>query len=70
MPFENAPFHKNLFILTGLGSRGLNTGPLLAETLASQINNEPLPLSLTILNALQCNRQWINYLRKGKKLNF
>jgi len=70
MPTENAPFHDNLFILTGLGSRGLNTAPLLAETLASQINKEPLPLSLPILNAMQCNRQWINYLKKGKELKF
>ncbi|PKF63820.1 bifunctional tRNA (5-methylaminomethyl-2-thiouridine)(34)-methyltransferase MnmD/FAD-dependent 5-carboxymethylaminomethyl-2-thiouridine(34) oxidoreductase MnmC [Psychromonas sp. psych-6C06] len=64
----DAPSHQNLFILTGLGSRGLNTGPLLAESLASQINKEPLPLSIPILNALQCNRQWINYLKKGKPL--
>lgn len=70
MPNENAPFHDNLFILTGLGSRGLNTAPLLAETLVSQINGEPLPLSLPILNAMQCNRQWINYLKKGKTLTF
>lgn len=70
MPTENAPFHDNLFILTGLGSRGFNTGPLLAETLASQINQEPLPLTKSILNAMQCNRQWINYLKKGKTLHF
>lgn len=68
MPIDNAPFYNNLFILTGLGSRGLNTAPLLAETLASQINHEPLPLNNAILNALQCNRQWINYLKKGKNL--
>ncbi|WP_022940752.1 bifunctional tRNA (5-methylaminomethyl-2-thiouridine)(34)-methyltransferase MnmD/FAD-dependent 5-carboxymethylaminomethyl-2-thiouridine(34) oxidoreductase MnmC [Psychromonas hadalis] len=70
MPTENPPFHENLFILTGLGSRGLNTAPLLAETLVSQINQEPLPLSLPILNAMQCHRQWINYLKKGKTLKF
>jgi len=70
MPTENAPFHENLFILTGLGSRGLSTAPLLAEALASQINHEPLPLSVPILNAIQCNRQWINYLKKGKTLKF
>jgi tRNA 5-methylaminomethyl-2-thiouridine biosynthesis bifunctional protein len=64
----NAPFYKNLFLLTGLGSRGLCTAPLLAEMLASQINKEPLPFSNDILNALQTNRQWINYLKKGKKL--
>jgi tRNA 5-methylaminomethyl-2-thiouridine biosynthesis bifunctional protein len=70
MPSKNAPVHNNLFILTGLGSRGLNTAPLLAETLASQINHEPLPVSKSILNAMQCNRQWINYLKKGKTLKF
>lgn len=69
-PSENMPFHNNLFILTGLGSRGLTTAPLLAESLASQINQEPLPLSSSILNSMQCQRQWISYLKKGKKLKF
>ena len=67
---NNAPFYNNLFILTGLGSRGLRTAPLLAEMLASQVNSEPLPFPNDILNALQTNRQWINYLKKGKKLKF
>ncbi|MCW8996991.1 MAG: bifunctional tRNA (5-methylaminomethyl-2-thiouridine)(34)-methyltransferase MnmD/FAD-dependent 5-carboxymethylaminomethyl-2-thiouridine(34) oxidoreductase MnmC [Psychromonas sp.] len=66
----NAPFYRNLFLLTGLGSRGLCTAPLLAEMLASQINKEPLPFANDIVNALQTNRQWINYLKKGKKLKF
>ena len=64
----DAPFHNNAFILTGLGSRGLCTAPLLAEMLASQINQEPLPFAQNILNALQTNRQWINYLKKSKPL--
>lgn len=67
-PTNNAPFYDNLFVMTGLGSRGLCTAPLLAEMLASQINKEPLPFSTNILNSLQTNRQWINYLKKGKKL--
>ncbi len=67
---DNAPFYKDLFLLTGLGSRGLCTAPLLAEMLASQINKEPLPFCREILNALQTNRQWVNYLKKGKKLKF
>ncbi|MCG6200582.1 bifunctional tRNA (5-methylaminomethyl-2-thiouridine)(34)-methyltransferase MnmD/FAD-dependent 5-carboxymethylaminomethyl-2-thiouridine(34) oxidoreductase MnmC [Psychromonas antarctica] len=69
-PLANAPFHKNLYMLTGLGSRGLCTAPLLAEMLAAQINHEPLPLSSEILNSLQGNRQWLNYLKKGKPLKF
>ena len=64
------PFHENLFILTGLGSRGLNTAPLLAESLASQINHEPLPLTTSMLTAMQCHRQWLSYLKKGKTLKF
>jgi tRNA 5-methylaminomethyl-2-thiouridine biosynthesis bifunctional protein len=66
----NAPFHPNLYLLTGLGSRGLCTAPLLAEMLASQINKEPLPFGQEVLNALQVNRQWINYLKKGKPLRY
>ncbi|WP_019614464.1 bifunctional tRNA (5-methylaminomethyl-2-thiouridine)(34)-methyltransferase MnmD/FAD-dependent 5-carboxymethylaminomethyl-2-thiouridine(34) oxidoreductase MnmC [Psychromonas ossibalaenae] len=67
---NDAPFHDNLFILTGLGSRGLCTAPLLAEMLAGQINKEPLPFSCNILNAMQGNRQWLNYLKKSKALKF
>ena len=67
---NNAPFYDNLYMLTGLGSRGLCSAPLLAEMLASQINKEPLPLANEILNSLQGNRQWVNYLKKGKPLKF
>ena len=47
---------ENIFLLTGLGSRGLTTVPLMAELLASQICREPLPLSNPLLNALNPNR--------------
>jgi tRNA 5-methylaminomethyl-2-thiouridine biosynthesis bifunctional protein len=48
--------HANLFMLCGLGSRGLTTAPLCAEILVSQILNEPLPLSSNLLDALNPNR--------------
>lgn len=48
--------HKNLFVLTGLGSRGLTTSALMAEILASQILDHPLPLPKNLLNALNPNR--------------
>ena len=48
--------HQNLFMLCGLGSRGLTTAPLCAEILVSQILNEPLPLSKHLLDALNPNR--------------
>ncbi|AGH81117.1 bifunctional 5-methylaminomethyl-2-thiouridine-forming enzyme methyltransferase/FAD-dependent demodification enzyme [Psychromonas sp. CNPT3] len=65
---KSAKPHENLFILSGLGSRGLVSAPILSELLASQINAEPLPLSLKILESMQIDRQWLSYLRKGKKL--
>jgi tRNA 5-methylaminomethyl-2-thiouridine biosynthesis bifunctional protein len=46
----------NVFLLTGLGSRGLTTAPLMAEILVSQLCGEPLPLENKLLNALNPNR--------------
>lgn len=61
--------HTNLFMLCGLGSRGLTTAPLCAEILVSQILNEPLPLSSNLLDALNPNRFLVRGLirRQGRK---
>jgi tRNA 5-methylaminomethyl-2-thiouridine biosynthesis bifunctional protein len=48
--------YDNLFMLCGLGSRGLTNAPLCAELLTSQILNEPLPLSSHLLDTLNPNR--------------
>ncbi|MFC3120519.1 bifunctional tRNA (5-methylaminomethyl-2-thiouridine)(34)-methyltransferase MnmD/FAD-dependent 5-carboxymethylaminomethyl-2-thiouridine(34) oxidoreductase MnmC [Agaribacter flavus] len=54
---------KNVFLLTGLGSRGLTTAPILARTLRAQITQSCLPLPNSLLKALQPNRykirQWL-----------
>ncbi|MEX0575287.1 FAD-dependent 5-carboxymethylaminomethyl-2-thiouridine(34) oxidoreductase MnmC, partial [Enterobacter cloacae subsp. cloacae] len=39
-----SPVHPELFMLGGLGSRGLCSAPLLAEALAAQMSDEPIPL--------------------------
>ncbi|MGS0675855.1 FAD-dependent 5-carboxymethylaminomethyl-2-thiouridine(34) oxidoreductase MnmC [Shewanella sp. 125m-1] len=64
-----APIHKNLYVLGGLGSRGLSSGPLAAEALAAQICNEPMPLSLDFVSLLNPNRMWMRKLLKGKALD-
>lgn len=46
----------NVYLLTGLGSRGLTTAPLMAEILVSQLCSAPLPLDNRLLNALNPNR--------------
>lgn len=52
----------NLYMLCGLGSRGLTTAPLCAELLASQIMREPLPMANNLLDALNPNRFLIRAL--------
>ncbi|MER0125614.1 bifunctional tRNA (5-methylaminomethyl-2-thiouridine)(34)-methyltransferase MnmD/FAD-dependent 5-carboxymethylaminomethyl-2-thiouridine(34) oxidoreductase MnmC [Franconibacter daqui] len=61
-----APVHANLFMLGALGSRGLCSAPLAAEILASQMNDDPLPLDSATLAALNPNRLWVRKLLKGK----
>jgi tRNA 5-methylaminomethyl-2-thiouridine biosynthesis bifunctional protein len=60
--YPQAVDHKNLYMLTGLGSRGLTTAPLCAEIVTSQILNEPLPLPKVLLDALNPNRFLIKSL--------
>jgi len=61
-----APIYPNLFMLGGLGSRGLCSAPLTSEVLAAQMSNEPLPLDAVTLAGLNPNRLWVRKLLKGK----
>ncbi|MNE28351.1 tRNA 5-methylaminomethyl-2-thiouridine biosynthesis bifunctional protein MnmC [compost metagenome] len=61
-----APVYPGLFMLGALGSRGLCTTPLLAEILASQMSEEPIPMDSTTLAGLNPNRLWVRKLLKGK----
>ncbi|MDO4430879.1 MAG: bifunctional tRNA (5-methylaminomethyl-2-thiouridine)(34)-methyltransferase MnmD/FAD-dependent 5-carboxymethylaminomethyl-2-thiouridine(34) oxidoreductase MnmC [Lonepinella koalarum] len=63
-----AAHFDNLYLIGALGSRGLTTAPLLAETLASLIYGEPLPLSEDILHNLSANRSWMRKLLKGSPI--
>ncbi len=63
-----APIIPGLYILGGLGSRGLSSGPLAAECLAAQLMDEPLPLDWPTLCKLNPNRMWLRKLLKGKAL--
>lgn len=65
---ENAENFANLYIVNGLGSRGLTTAPLLGEMLASLIANEPVPMSEDIWHTLSPNRTWMRKLLKGTKV--
>lgn len=64
----SAPVYPELFMLGGLGSRGLCSAPLLAEVLAAQMSGEPMPLDRVTLAGLNPNRLWVRKLLKGKKV--
>ncbi len=50
------PGANRIHVLTGLGSRGLTTAPLMADVLASQLCHHPLPLPETLLQATSPQR--------------
>ena len=49
-------YYPGLYVNTGHGTRGLITCPLGGEILASYINNEAMPVPLSIMRALHPNR--------------
>ncbi|GAA5190921.1 bifunctional tRNA (5-methylaminomethyl-2-thiouridine)(34)-methyltransferase MnmD/FAD-dependent 5-carboxymethylaminomethyl-2-thiouridine(34) oxidoreductase MnmC [Ferrimonas gelatinilytica] len=60
------PAQPGLYMVSGLGSRGLCSATLCAEILASQLCHEPLPLSQSLLAQLDPGRFARRQLRKGQ----
>ena len=46
------PAHAGIYVIGGLGARGLTLAPLLGERIASEICGEPAPLSQFALDAI------------------
>lgn len=57
-------FHRGLFVNVGHGSHGVSNTPLVAEYLASLINNEPSPLQHAVTECLHPARFLLRNLRK------
>ncbi|MES1201589.1 MAG: FAD-dependent 5-carboxymethylaminomethyl-2-thiouridine(34) oxidoreductase MnmC [Pseudomonadota bacterium] len=60
-----APAHANLFVLGGLGARGLTLAPLLGERIAAEMFGEPQTLSAKTLDAIHPARFLHRALRRG-----
>ncbi|WP_153913119.1 FAD-dependent 5-carboxymethylaminomethyl-2-thiouridine(34) oxidoreductase MnmC [Shewanella sp. TC10] len=65
---RTAPSYQGLYVLGGLGSRGLSSGPLAAEALASILCEQTPPISYDMFAMLNPNRMWLRKLLKGKSL--
>lgn len=57
-------YYKGLYLVCGFGSRGLAWIPLCTEVLASEINQEPVPLNRSLLNSIHPNRILMKILTK------
>lgn len=64
--YEAAPTIANLYVLTGLGARGLCSAPLSAKILAADICGTPYPVDSKMLFNLSPNRFVIRDLIKRK----
>ena len=67
--YPDAEYLPGLYVNVGHGARGLTSCFLSAELIAAQLNNEPLPVSNKVQNALHPSRFVIRALKKGKLLN-
>lgn len=65
---DEAPVQKGLYVLTGLGARGLCSAPLLADVLAAQLCDEPYPVDEDMLFHLSPNRFIIRDIIRRKFL--
>lgn len=61
--------YHNLYCFLALGGRGLCSAPLMAEILASQICNDPIPLPVDSLEGLHPAKMWIRKLMKGRPID-
>ncbi|GEA13326.1 bifunctional tRNA (5-methylaminomethyl-2-thiouridine)(34)-methyltransferase MnmD/FAD-dependent 5-carboxymethylaminomethyl-2-thiouridine(34) oxidoreductase MnmC [Alteromonas sp. KUL49] len=67
-PLSTTPILPNARVstLTCLGSRGLTTGPLMAETLVSELCHEPLPLDEDLSQAVNPARFMVKACIRGE----
>lgn len=59
------PYHRGLYVMTGLGSRGIMTAALAAELMVSQMLGEPWPVERRVALALSPSRFLVRRLRQS-----
>lgn len=62
--FPPPPYQPGLYALTGLGSRGFATAPLLGELIAAQMTGAPAPLPRDLVAALHPARFLVRGLKR------
>lgn len=65
LPEGEAPAHSGVYVLGGLGARGLTLAPLLGERIAAEMFGEPQALSRAALEAIHPARFLVRALKRG-----
>jgi tRNA 5-methylaminomethyl-2-thiouridine biosynthesis bifunctional protein len=60
-----APAHENIYVLGGLGARGLTLAPILGERIAAELFGEPQTLPANVLDAIHPARFLHRALKRG-----
>ncbi|MBO6503338.1 MAG: tRNA (5-methylaminomethyl-2-thiouridine)(34)-methyltransferase MnmD [Kordiimonadaceae bacterium] len=66
-PMHTPAAENGLYILTGLGSKGFQYGPLLANYLAALIAGDPLPLPVDVIAKLHPGRGLVKHIVRQNK---
>ena len=64
--FRDAVYHPGLWVIAGLGARGLVTAPLAGEFLAAQISGGPWPVGVEVAAALHPARFMVRDLKRAR----
>jgi tRNA 5-methylaminomethyl-2-thiouridine biosynthesis bifunctional protein len=62
--FPPVPYQPGLYVLTGLGSRGFATAPLLGELIAAEMTGTPAPLPRSLREAIHPARFLVRGLKR------
>ncbi|MEO0784164.1 MAG: FAD-dependent 5-carboxymethylaminomethyl-2-thiouridine(34) oxidoreductase MnmC [Pseudomonadota bacterium] len=64
----DAPIHKGIYLIGGLGSRGFTFAPWLASLVTAQLQDAPRPASLRALQAVSAMRFIHRALKRGQPI--
>lgn len=63
--YSSAPYHKDVYVCTGFGARGMIGAPLAGEIIAGQITGQPHSLPAPVQEALHPARYIVRAIKRG-----
>ena len=67
--YPHGPVHAGLFVVAGMGSRGLASAAIAARLVTALLDGTPLPVPNNVAEAVHPDRFLIRRLRRGQPLD-